>query len=325
MNVNGFLRNMPIGRIFSCCIMATFVLSLMLYSSGCGASTADSADKDVSGASAAAISEAPAESSASAIDTSAEATSPSVLWVCPPDTESYKVFKSGSGSKQLFVTNELGTLITALSVRHTDVKKFGGGIEATDMAWYSGDGVVLQYDIPAPSGDATAATDSAVATTDAATAATGSAVATTDAATAATDSAVATTGTATTATDSALTATGGGQKDLYDIRLTLSDESKITLHAVDFDASEKITVKSTDGVAFISFVGADGKEISTYEAEKAVQQAAAEAKAKKAEAKEAEAKAKAEAEKEKAASYKPPAQKKKKADDECVDDIILRP
>jgi len=306
MNVNEFPRKMPIGRILSCCVVAAFVLSLMLYSSGCSASTADSADKDASGANAAAVSEASAESTAPAIDASAETASQSAL----PGylTESYKVFKSGSGSKQLFVINELGTTITALSVRHTDVKKFGGGIEATDMAWYSGDGVALQYDIPAPSGDATAATSSAVATTDAATAETGSAVA---------------------ATGGATAATGSGQKDLYDIRLKLSDGSKIILHAVDFDASGKITIKRTEGVAFISFVGADGKEISTYEEEKAVQQAAAEAKAKKAEAKEAEAKAKAEAEKAaaeeaKAKSYKPPSTEKKHADDECVDDIVLR-
>jgi hypothetical protein len=152
------------------------------------------------------------------------------------------------------------------------------------------------------------------------------AAATTGAVTAPSDDTAAT-GTATAPSDdSAATgaAVAGGQDDLYDIRLKLSDGSKLILHAVDFDASKEITVKRTDDVAFIIFAGADGKEISTYEAEKAVQTAEAEAKAKKAEAKEAEAKAKAEAEKKKAESYKPPSKEKKHAGDECVDDIVLR-
>jgi hypothetical protein len=100
---------------------------------------------------------------------------------------------------------------------------------------------------------------------------------------------------------------GGGYP--CDIRLKMSDGSRLTLHAVDLNGPAEITVRIEDGVAFVAYLDADGKEVSTYEAEKALK----------------EAKEKAAAEKEAKETYKPPTEKKKKtADDECVDDIILR-
>ncbi|MDR2163998.1 MAG: hypothetical protein LBO70_08745 [Clostridiales Family XIII bacterium] len=107
--------------------------------------------------------------------------------------------------------------------------------------------------------------------------------------------------------------TDAGQGYLCDIQMKLSDGAKATIHSVDLGVINEITLRSMDGVAFITYAGTDGKEVSTYELEKAL--------AVKAEEK---AEEKAKAEKEEKKTYKPPSKKKKKADDECVDDIVLR-
>jgi hypothetical protein len=267
---------MPLGRTLIYCVATVFILSSAL--AGCSNSAADSTrDKATETTAAEVVEEQPSTpepvenptTSDTAIDPIVSESDINSLEdtedaVAEPEYD-LVIEPSGEGSAQLLIVNALGLDITALSVKRTGEKEFGGVVDAAGLSWTDGQTALLKYDIPAAPAGAPedAPTDAAVA---------------------------------------------GAQDDLCDIRLNLSDDSTITLHDTDLSPGT-ITVKRSDGVFFITYAGADGVEISSYEAEKALQ--------------DEEAAAKEKAEKEKKQTYKPKKKAKKKADDVCVDDIIL--
>jgi hypothetical protein len=281
MNTNGYIVNTAAGRrLVAYIVAAALALSVTLIYAGCSNSSADS-EPDRTAADVAETE--PSDEPTGAAAGLATGPAVSAAAVEAPATEpAYDIIiGDAGGAGQVAVTNGLGLDITSLSVRRTGGKKFGGVADAPEISWPAGGTALLHYVLP-PAEASPSSTGGAVSP-----AATGGAVA--------------------------------GQEYLCDIRIGLSDGSKVVLHAADLGHDE-IMVKSADGVSFITFDGADGAEVSTYEAEKALKEDKA---AKKAEAK-AEEKAKAEAAKEKKKVYKPTKSKKKKADDACVDDIVLR-